>query len=340
MKAKRRNKQVRVQDIADVLKISASSVSRALNDHPRISSSTKEKVKEVATRLGYFQDTPKLMNPAKVEAVAVLVPTLENRLYREIVSGVTDYLNQNNYQALLLDYQGDDQLVKSFFKSHHKYGISGILHLISNRNIPAKFYSLPELKDIPLITVFEPDVSVNQSSVIPDLYQAVSNIVEHINSQGIDKTALILENDNKPEDIQIATAFESAIEISGSDEKDLSIYYLADEEQHLESLVDSILSEKPQAILVKDVYSAIAVKHQVEGLGLNISNDVLLIAIDAELPASVLTANMSLLKLPAYEMGHEAAEILLNKIKDPELEKETLILPASFILKGSAIRKK
>ena len=86
MKTNNKNEKVRAQDIAKILKVSASTVSRALNDHPRISKETKERVKQVASRLGYFTGIPELMNLEKAEAVVVMVPSIDSNLYREVVS--------------------------------------------------------------------------------------------------------------------------------------------------------------------------------------------------------------------------------------------------------------
>ncbi len=53
----KKNSEPTIHDIARELNISASTVSRALNNNPRISLKTKEKIKQVADDLGYQPNT-------------------------------------------------------------------------------------------------------------------------------------------------------------------------------------------------------------------------------------------------------------------------------------------
>jgi len=73
-------------------------------------------------------------------------------------------------------------------------------------------------------------------------------------------------------------------------------------------------------------------------LGVDIPSDLLLIAIDTDYKPDGMASNLSLLKLPAYEMGLEAGKILLHQIKNFDTEKKLSVLPSEFILKNSAIR--
>jgi LacI family transcriptional regulator len=334
--------KVRVQDIAKVLNISASTVSRALNNHPRISKETKEKVKHLASRMGYRPGVVDSMNPEKAEAVVVLVPNLESELYRELVAGVTEYMNKFNFQTFVIDTNGDENRVNSFFKSYKKYGISGIVHFICNRNISSTFYSVPVKDALPMVNVFEPDVNVAVSSVLPDMFQGISKITRYLKSVEVSRIALILEKETKPEDFQIASTFKSALEMEEMDVNELSIQYLSRAGVEFVKKVEMLLKGKdcPQTILVKGKYAAMEIMNICERLKIKIPEDILLIAISADSNSSVLTSNLSLLKLPAHEMGNKAAQLVMDQIHDVDTEKKTAIKPASFILKGSAIRMK
>ncbi len=328
-------KKVRVQDIAKILKISASTVSRALNDHPRISKETKEKVRQVATRLGYYI-VQEQTDPEKTEAVTIMIPSLECNLYREVAAGVKSYLNENNYQTFIINTDGDEEQVKSFFKASAKYGISGIIHFVSDKNIPAGFYDLPRNNAFPVVTVFEPDSETGFSSVMPDLFQGAEKVMTHLNSLGVTQTALLLENENKPEDAQTVLAFQAVSE----NQNNFTICYAARDRLKIEKEVNTLLSENIQAIIVKSIFSTMEVMNIIQREGLRVPEDLLLIALDTDTTFSGLSTNFSLLKYPAYEMGYEAGRILIDQINNPEAEIRTSVIPVNFILKGSAIRLK
>ena len=75
-------KRPTVQEIADEISISASTVSRALKNHPKISQATKEKVWEAAKKLGYQPNIPAYMNSDKTKTICFMVPDLSTSFYR------------------------------------------------------------------------------------------------------------------------------------------------------------------------------------------------------------------------------------------------------------------
>lgn len=342
MKADKKKEKVRVQDIAKVLKISASTVSRALNDHPRISKETKDRVKMVASRLGYQTGLPQLMNPEKAEAVVVMLPSIESDLYREIVSGVSACFQENAFQTFVVDSNGDDQQAHAFFQSYKKYGISGIIHLISNRNLPEDFYALPQKDALPLVTICEPEVRTGVSSVLPDLFQGFFKIAQYLKSLGIQRMVLLLEDENKPEDFQILSSFQSALETLEISTSGLSVSYIGSQVEWSVNNIETLLTEKesPQLVLVKGANAAIEVMNMAERLGHHIPDKLLLIAMGVESGVPGFISNLSLLKIPAYEMGYSAAEMILDQIRHPQAGRKTEVKPVQFILKGSAIRVK
>jgi len=335
-------KKVRVQDIAKVLNISTSTVSRALNDHPRISKETKDKVKLAASRLGFQSGLPQLMNPEKAEAVVVLVPSLESDIYREVLSGAKACLHEQAFQTFIIDTGGDDDQAHAFFQSYKKYGISGILHLIANRKISEDFYALPIKDELPLVTVCEPEATTGLSSVLPDLFQGFFKIAQYLKSLEIQRIALLLEDEDKPEDFQIVSSFTSALETMEMDANALSVNYLGEAGSWPVKEIEFLLSgdEKPQAVLVKGTQMATELMRIAESLGLLIPADLLLIAMGVETALPGPASHLSMLKIPAYEIGYAAAELLLKQIHHPQSGKITEVKPVQFILKGSAIRMK
>jgi len=342
-KAEKKKRKIGIQDIAKALSISASTVSRALNGNPHISDVTKEKVKAAASRLGYHPGIPELISPEKAEAIVVFVPSLKDNLYIETVLGITNLMNKNKYHTFVVDTQANDDNVNSFFDNYKKFGISGIIHILSKRNLPKDFYSLIQNDALPLVTVFKSDSDPEISSVLPDIFQGVSKIVRYLRTLEVSRVALILDSDNRPEDFQIESSFEIALDTLGM-KKDISASVMFTAGRRGEQLAGEIrdmltAKDRPQALLVKGAQAAVETLKIAEKLGMKVSDDFILIEIGTSHFLN-MTGNLSLLRLPAYEMGYEAAEILIRQIRNIDNEQKTAVKPVSFILKGSAIRIK
>lgn len=338
LKSKEKHNKVRVKDIAEVLNISISSVSRALNNHPRISQKTKDRVKEVASELGYNPMAAELMIPDKTKAIIVMLPSLEDELYRTIARGISTVINSSGYEAFIVDLYQRDENVVSILENYKRYGISGIIHIIGNREKAKTFYTLPKKDTLPFVTIFEPDIETELSSVMPDLYEGAWKVTNHLNSNGIGRVALILEDKNRPDDYQIASSFETIM--AASSQYHLSVFYAND--TSLQTTIASLLEgkNKPEAILVKNQLLARKVEEIASHINLNIPNDLFLIAVGTDSTTHDFPPNLCLLKLPAFSMGAKAAEMLLGQITTASAKRETVVMPVHFILKGSAIRVK
>ena len=341
MKSPKKKEKVGIQDIAEYLNISASTVSRALNNHPRISKETKDTVMSAAIKLGYKPAIPELMAPEKAEAVAVLLPSVNNTLYREIITGINNFFKVRNYHTFIIDTDSNEEKEHLFFETHNKYGISGVIHLISNKNTNKDFYNPLISSKLPLVTICRPNLDINVSSILPDVYQGFEKVVNFFNSGGVNSALLILENQDNPLDSQLAVSFKEAV-ASGSNTGLKTDIKFIEKQDYIEfgKSIKEILEDKnrPEALLVKDTLSAMEVYNIAEKSGVKIPEDILLIAIGSNYTVENLTSNLSIIKIPGNDMGTEAAELLYEQMTNPYAEKKSSIIPVNFILKTSSMR--
>ena len=102
-------KKVTIQDIAESLNISFSTVARALNDHPAISAATKKRVKEAARRMHYHPNKlASSLRSGKTHVIGVIVPSLQVGFFSSVVHGIDKVMNEHQYSILL--YQSNESL--------------------------------------------------------------------------------------------------------------------------------------------------------------------------------------------------------------------------------------
>lgn len=340
MKAGINKEKIGLTHIARELNVSVSTVSRALNDNPRISKRTKENVRRVATKLGYFPGIPELMTPEKTNAVAVVVPTLEFCVNRKIVEGVTFEIEKEGYHTVVVNLHGDEAQESAFFNTFRKYGISGIVHINSNRLLPAGFYSAVQKNDIPLVTLFDVENDLNSSQVVPDMFKGVNRIVSHLKANDVNKITLVLDNINNPIDNHLVTTFEMVFDDLDISTDNLQVVFGEADAKHwikqMEILLDS--SKSPQIIVVKGMEATLELYMIAQKIGASVPRDIMIIGVGSDCSLRNLTSGISMLKIPAFEMGQEAAKLLLLQLNGEELLKSTIITSADFILKQSAIQ--
>jgi DNA-binding LacI/PurR family transcriptional regulator len=99
---------ITIKDIARELGLSVSTVGRALTDHPRISRETKERVQEVAERLGYVVNTAaRMMRGGSSHLISLLVPDIRSGFYSMMAHMLSTGLGSEGYH-LTLSITDDD----------------------------------------------------------------------------------------------------------------------------------------------------------------------------------------------------------------------------------------
>ena len=99
---------VRMEDIAKILGVSKSTVSRALNNNPLVNENTKKKVLTVAKRLNFRKNyLARSLITKRTNTIGIVLPNILSSYMHEIVYGVETVANKKGY-ALILCISSDD----------------------------------------------------------------------------------------------------------------------------------------------------------------------------------------------------------------------------------------
>src|SRR5450759_1913756 len=94
---------IRQSDIAKQLNVSRVTVSKALRNHPDISSEMKKKVIAASRKLGYIPNLiATQLNSRKTNTIGIVIPDLENSFFSYIVDSMIDYATAVSYTHLTL----------------------------------------------------------------------------------------------------------------------------------------------------------------------------------------------------------------------------------------------
>jgi DNA-binding LacI/PurR family transcriptional regulator len=94
--------RVSIKDIAEAAGVSHSTVSRALSDSPLVKDETKARIKRLAEEMGYSPDAiARSLVTQKTRTVGVVVTTITDPFVAEVVQGVEDTAQENDYSVIL-----------------------------------------------------------------------------------------------------------------------------------------------------------------------------------------------------------------------------------------------
>lgn len=108
-----------IADVARRAGVGAITVSRALREPDRVSVELRKQIAAAVEELGYVPDSnARALASARADVIGVLVPSLTNNVFAEVVRGIYDGLSDSNFQVLLADthYSGmeEERLLRVF----------------------------------------------------------------------------------------------------------------------------------------------------------------------------------------------------------------------------------
>ncbi|MDI9859841.1 LacI family DNA-binding transcriptional regulator [Flectobacillus roseus] len=317
--------QVTIKHIAQALNISISTVSRALQNHPRIGLRTKEKVFEMAQRLNYVPNPAAiLLKKNKTYTIGVVLPHLQEEFFSQAITAIEDVISAENYNVVVSQsrdkLERENRAIKSFISSR----VDGVIASISAET--TQYYQFRELEKYGIPIVFfdraPKDVAVNK--VRGNIADAAFEVIDFLAKKGIKKVAIL----NGPASLEISD--ERLMGYWGAMKKfNLPIIqnYIKSTDLSKEDTTKKMIEllngeELPEAVFCFNDYVALYAMQACKQKGLVPNKDIVFVSF-ANLPITTYLDNPPLASVEqfAYQMGEKAAQLLLKII---QAEKETL----------------
>jgi len=101
-------KRVTIHDLARMLNIDSSTVSRALNDSPRVGIETKKRVLDMAKKVGYQRNLlASNLRTSKSMTIGVIVPFISRHFFSEAIDGIEQAASEKNYRVIIAQTNDD-----------------------------------------------------------------------------------------------------------------------------------------------------------------------------------------------------------------------------------------
>jgi LacI family transcriptional regulator len=177
-------------DIAKILNVSRITISKALRDHPDISSETKDKVRQIAEDLGYIPNlTATSLHTRKSSTIGVVVPDVTNSFFSYVVHGIMDAASSCGYHIILTISRENAEVEMENIKNLLSLRVDGLLVAVSKETVDTAIYETVKKIRIPLIFFDRTIENIGFSSIGIDDKTASSKLVTFAVKQGYNKFA-------------------------------------------------------------------------------------------------------------------------------------------------------
>ncbi len=322
-----------LQNIADQVGVTKMTVSRYLRDPEKVSKTVGEKIALAVDELGYIPNrAPDILSKAKSYSIGVLLPSLTNQVFAEVLRGIETVIEPQGYQAMLAHYGYSKRTEEKRIESMLSYNVDGIILSESYHTERAK--RMLKSTGIPVVEMMDSASPPLQQAVGFDNIRASREMTEHLIARGR-KHIVYLAARMDERTKQKIVGFEQAMHAAGLipniiSTKAASSYTVGSE------LTQQAREEYPQidGIYCTNDDLAIGALFECLRMGLQVPEDISIAGFHGHNITSVVRPTLATVITPREEMGKIAAEQLLYRLTHPgeKIEKHIIELPTQIYL--------
>lgn len=172
-----------LQDVADQVGVTKMTVSRYLKNEQLVSEATRAKIAHAVEVLGYIPNrAPEILAQSKSNAIGVLVPSLTNQVFSEVIRGIEKVTEQLGYQTMFAHYGYQPEVEEARIASLLSYNIDGLL--LSESHHTARTIRMIETAGIPVLEMMDSASLCMQQCIGWDNRQAAQQMTEVMIAKG------------------------------------------------------------------------------------------------------------------------------------------------------------
>lgn len=334
-------KKTTIYDIAKKLNITAATVSRALNNNPKISSETKELVLKTASQMNYKQNKLALaLKSGKSYNVGVIVPRIDSNFFASIIRGIEDELSPYGYHVIICQTHEIKEKEIDNIDTLLNAQVDGILMSISNSLIETEYYERIIKKKIPLIFFDRKRSIEGVSCVTIDDYQAGYNATKHLIEQGCKRIAHFCGNRAIEIFKNRFLGYKQALLDFGFELNDDYIIQLKSSIDAGENAMKTLLNlnTPPDALFSSSDFSALGAIKELKARKIIIPDEFCIVGFSNEPFTKFMELSITSIDQQPLEMGKMAAKVFLEQIDNIasfKMEKKIVLKPELLIRKSS-----
>jgi len=179
-----RSERVTLSDIAERMGLTKVSISKALRDHPDISSETKKRVKELAQKMGYAPNRlARSLTTDKTSTLGVVVPKIAHNFFADALAGINDVAFTNEYEIVLCVSEENADIEAQHLRTLLSMQVDGLLVSVSEETTDPEMFTTVQRQGMPLVFFDRVLDEAGSSTVTVDdeggAYQVVEHAVRH-----------------------------------------------------------------------------------------------------------------------------------------------------------------
>ncbi|MFY7793582.1 MAG: LacI family DNA-binding transcriptional regulator [Chitinophagaceae bacterium] len=309
--------QITIKDIARLLNVSPSTVSRALKGNPEIGEETRQKVQEMAKRLNYQPNKAALsLLQARTRTIGVIVPNLGYNFFAQALQGIEEEASARGYTMIASQSMESEEKEIRNVNDMKRSGVDGVLISLAQHSRQTN-HLLDLQTHMPMVMFDRVSDEIRCSKIFVNNIAGAFSAVEHLIKTGCRRIAYIAG----PKELLISSrrkdGYNMALYRHKRKVEDGLIVHCEFTAKSAERAAMRLLKgkDRPDGIFAVSDRVAIGVMEAARKLSIAIPDELAIVGFNDEPVSAMIHPGLSSVRQPVLEMGRMAARLLIDQIE-------------------------
>jgi DNA-binding LacI/PurR family transcriptional regulator len=340
---------VTIKDVAKLAGVAPSTVSRVIANNPRISDSTKQRVREAMDYLGYHPNiNARSLAARSTHAIGLVMPSsadkaFQNPFFPEVIRGISTKAHEKGFALYISTGMNEQEIFDGVVGMVQGSRVDGIILLSSSMD--DKIVEFLYKSHFPFIVIGKPYKYEDKiSHVDNDNFRATQELTQHLIDLGHDRIAFIGGSLNLVMTTDRLLGYEKAL-------RKANIPYRGDYIIHEEFLKEGgrgavaallALEQPPTAFVVMDDLMALGVLGMLSEKRIVVPDEVSVVSFNNVMLAELSNPPLTSVDINIFQLGYSAADSLLGLFENEDKKPERIIISHKIIERmssASAVKK-
>lgn len=338
----RRRHQTTISDVAKVLGVAPSTVSRALNGHADINTNTRQAILEVARQLDYQPNLlAQSLKSSATHTIGVVIPDIERPFFATCVSGIQQVAAEAGYRVMICQSKESYEMEVSNVQALIASRVDGLLICHSRETENFDHVRPASTRGVPVVHFDRVCDEVETAKVILDDWNGAYTVTEHLIEQGARRIAILAG----PESLLISRN-RLAGYLSALGKHRLPA--LPELRTHInfrpEAAVAALdrwlaLPEPPDAIFAINYTNAFDLLVALKERRVRVPEEIAVVGFGDEFLASMIEPALTTVNLHPHRIGQQAARLFLEQVEQKErFQPRTFVVSGDLIIRKSSLK--
>lgn len=331
---------VKITDVAKRAGVSVATVSRVMNGNYPVKEETKKNVLRAIEELNYIPNMQaRELTLQKSQTIGVIVPSITNLYFSEVITGIESYLKENNYSLILSCSNNNAEEEKKCVENFISRNTAGIIIADpAKKNVAGRAFSKLG-QHVPLVFINGNNASSNVSCVSNDEGSGTEAALDYLIEKHHHDILFVRGKESYSYDIKEEVYVKKMTECGRFNEDNIINVGPGNTQDIVENttnkVYDVLKDTKCTAVFACNDLMAVGVLNACKKLKIKVPKDMAVMGFDNIVIGKYMEPPLTTVDQNMFLLGTNAAQLLIEKIKYDNKYSKKVILNNSIIKRGT-----